>query len=46
MYLMFEYSGQQKLAVNKQRSQRFSMERFNLKKLYEIEDKEQFRVEF
>jgi hypothetical protein len=33
------------LAVNKQRSQRFDMERFNLKKLKAVEGKEQFRVE-
>jgi hypothetical protein len=33
------------LAVNKQRSQRFDMERYNLKKLNEVEGKEQFRVE-
>jgi hypothetical protein len=32
-------------AVNKQRSQRFDMERFNLKKLNDVEGKEQFRVE-
>jgi hypothetical protein len=35
----------EKLAVNKQRSQRFHMVRFNLKKLNEVEGKEQFRVE-
>jgi hypothetical protein len=29
-----------RLAVNKQRLQRFNMERFNLKKLIEVEDKE------
>jgi hypothetical protein len=34
-----------KLAVNKQRSHRFEMERFNLKKLNEVEGKEQFRAE-
>jgi hypothetical protein len=34
----------EKLAVNKQRSQRFHMERFNLKKLNDVEGKEQFRV--
>jgi hypothetical protein len=34
-----------RLAVNKQRSQRFDMERFNLKKLNDVEGKEQFRVE-
>jgi hypothetical protein len=32
------------LTVNKQRSQRFHMERFNLKKLNELESKEQFRA--
>jgi hypothetical protein len=31
--------------VNKQRSQRFHTERFNLKKLNDVEGKEQFRVE-
>jgi hypothetical protein len=35
----------ERLAVNKQRSQRFDMERFNLKKLNGVEGKEQFRVE-
>jgi hypothetical protein len=35
----------ERLAVNKQRSQRFHMERFNLKKLNEVEGKEQHRVE-
>jgi hypothetical protein len=35
----------EKLAVNKQRSQRFHMERFNLKKLNEVEGKEQYHVE-
>jgi hypothetical protein len=35
----------ERLAVNKQRSQRFDMERFNLKKLNNVEGKEQFRVE-
>jgi hypothetical protein len=34
-----------RLAVNKQRSQRFHMERFHLKKLNVVEGKEQFRVE-
>jgi hypothetical protein len=53
---MFDHSGQQiaivvvgkvreRLAVNKQRSYTFHMERFNLKKLNEVEGKEQFRVE-
>jgi hypothetical protein len=36
----------ERLAVNKQRSHRFHMERFNLKKLNEVEGKEQFPVEF
>jgi hypothetical protein len=31
--------------VNKQRSQRFNIEKFNLKKLNDVEGKEQFRVE-
>jgi hypothetical protein len=35
----------ERLAVNKQRSQRFHMERFNLKKLNDVEGKEQFHVE-
>jgi hypothetical protein len=35
----------ERLAVNKQRSYRFHMEKFNFKKLNEIESKEQFRVE-
>jgi hypothetical protein len=35
----------ERLAVNKQRSQRFNMERFNLKKLHDVEGIEQFRVE-
>jgi hypothetical protein len=35
----------ERLAVNKQRSQRFHMERFNLKKLNNVEGKEQFCVE-
>jgi hypothetical protein len=34
-----------RLAVNKQRSYRFSMERFNLKKLNEVGGKEQYCVE-
>jgi hypothetical protein len=36
----------ERLAVNKQRSQRFHVERFNLKKLTNVEGKEEFRVEF
>jgi hypothetical protein len=35
----------ERLAVNKQRSHRFHMERFSLKKLNNVEGKEQFRVE-
>jgi hypothetical protein len=35
----------ERLAVNKQRSQRFNMERFYLKKLSEVEGKDQFCVE-
>jgi fructosamine-3-kinase len=35
----------EKLAVSKQRSHRFRMEGFSLKKLNELEGKEQFRVE-
>jgi hypothetical protein len=35
----------ERLAVNKQRSQRTDMERFNLKKLNDVEVKQQFRVE-
>jgi hypothetical protein len=34
----------ERLAVNKQRSHRFNMERFNLKKSHEVESKEQFYV--
>jgi hypothetical protein len=34
----------ERLAVNKQRSQRFHMERFNLKKLNAVEGKEQYHV--
>jgi 50S ribosomal subunit-associated GTPase HflX len=35
----------ERLAVNKQRSHRFHMERYNLKKLNEVDDKEQCHVE-
>jgi hypothetical protein len=35
----------ERLAVNKQRSHRFHIERFTLKKLHEIEGKEKFGVE-
>jgi hypothetical protein len=34
-----------RLVVNKQRSHRFDTERFNLKKLNQVEGKEQFRIE-
>jgi hypothetical protein len=34
----------ERLAVNKQRSHRFNMERFNLGKLNKVEGKEQYRV--
>jgi hypothetical protein len=34
----------ERLAVNKQRSHRFHTERFNLKKLNEVEGKEQYRL--
>jgi hypothetical protein len=34
-----------RLAARKQSSQRVHMERFSLKKLNDVEDKEQFRVE-
>jgi hypothetical protein len=33
------------LAVNKQRSHTFNMEKFNLKKLNEIEAKEKYHIE-
>jgi hypothetical protein len=54
MYFMFDHTGQQivivakvrmRQAVNKQRSQRFHMVRFNHKKLNEVEGKEQYLVE-
>jgi hypothetical protein len=35
----------ERLAVSKQRPHRFHMERFNLKKLNEVEGKEKYRVE-
>jgi hypothetical protein len=49
---MFDHSGQQivaakvreRLAMKKQRSHSFHMERFNLNKLNEVEGKEQFRL--
>jgi hypothetical protein len=37
--------GRERLAVSKQTTHRFRMERFNLKKLNEIEGKEEYRVE-
>jgi hypothetical protein len=53
--LKFDHSGQQnvilvekvreKLAVNRQRSQRFPMKKFSHKKLNKEEGKEQYRVE-
>jgi hypothetical protein len=43
-YLVVE-NVREKLAMNKQRSHRFHMERFNLKKLDEVQGKEQYRVE-
>jgi hypothetical protein len=48
---MLDHSGQQvakvgeRLAVNKQRLHRFNMERFNLKKLNQVEGKGQFCLE-
>jgi hypothetical protein len=35
----------ERLAVNKQGSRKFHMERFNLKILNKVEDKEKYRVE-
>jgi hypothetical protein len=35
----------ERLAMNKQRSERFHMKRFNLKKLNEVKGTEEFRVE-
>jgi hypothetical protein len=35
----------ERLAVNKERLHRFHMERFNFKKLNEVEDKEQYHAE-
>jgi hypothetical protein len=35
----------ERLAVSKQRTHRVHMERYNLKKLNEVEGKEQYRVE-
>jgi hypothetical protein len=44
-YLVAVEKVRERLAVNKQRSQRFDMERFNLNKLNDVEGKEQFCVE-
>jgi hypothetical protein len=44
LYLVVAKVGE-RLAVNKQRSHRFHMERFNLKKLNEVEGKEQYCIE-
>jgi hypothetical protein len=35
----------ERLAMNKHRSHKFHMERFNLKKLNDVEGKEQYRVD-
>jgi hypothetical protein len=35
----------ERLAVNKQKSHRFHMERFNLRKLNEVEGKEKYRIQ-
>jgi hypothetical protein len=35
----------ERLAVNKQRSHKFHMERFNLKRLYEVQGKEKYCIE-
>ncbi|PNF19084.1 hypothetical protein B7P43_G11233 [Cryptotermes secundus] len=53
VYLMSDHSGQQivvakvreRLAVSKQTTHTVQMERFNLKKLNEVEAKDQYRVE-
>jgi hypothetical protein len=44
-HYLVEAKVRERLAVNKQRSQRFDMERFSLKKLNEGGSKEKFRVE-
>jgi hypothetical protein len=43
-YLVVE-KVRERLAVSKQTTHRVPMERFNLKKLNEVEDKERYRVE-
>jgi hypothetical protein len=43
-YLVME-KVRERVAVNKQRSHRFHMNRFNVKKLNEVGGKEQYRVE-
>jgi hypothetical protein len=45
MKIMFLAKVEEKLAVCKQTIHRFHMERFNLKKLSEVEGKENYRVE-
>jgi hypothetical protein len=40
-----EANVRERLAVNKQKSKRFNLERFNLKKLNEVEGKEEYRIE-
>jgi hypothetical protein len=44
-YLVVVVKVRERLTVNKQRSHRFYVERFSLKKLNEIEGKEEYRVE-
>jgi hypothetical protein len=44
-YLVVVAKVRERLSVNKQKSHRFNMERFNLKRLNDVESKEQFRVE-
>jgi lipopolysaccharide export system protein LptC len=44
-YYLVVAKGRERLAVNKQRSQRFHMERLNLKKLNEVKGKEKYRIE-
>jgi hypothetical protein len=44
-YLVVVAKVKERLSVNEQRSHRFHMQRFNLKKLNEVAGKEQFRVE-
>jgi hypothetical protein len=44
-YYLVMVNVRETLAVNKERSHTFHMERFNLKKLKDVEDKVQFHVE-